>query len=78
MKKKDESLRLCINSRELNMVTIKNKDPLPRIDNLFDRLKEGDVFSKINLRYGHHQLRIHEGDISKTLFLTRVDILNLP
>ena len=70
VKKKDGSLRLCINYKVLNKVTIKNKYPLPRIDDLFDQLKGAGVFFKIDLRSGYHQLRIHEADMPKTAFCT--------
>ncbi|XP_057808913.1 uncharacterized protein LOC131023391 [Salvia miltiorrhiza] len=68
---KDGSLRLCIDYRELNKVTLKNKYPLPRIDDLFDQLRGARAFSKIDLRTGYHQLRIRPEDIPKTAFRTR-------
>ncbi|KAL4032817.1 hypothetical protein IC575_005899 [Cucumis melo] len=71
VKKKYGSMRLCIDYRELNKVTIKNRYPLPRIDDLFDQLQGATVFSKIDLRSGYHQLRIKDGDVPKTAFRSR-------
>ncbi|GKA21869.1 putative reverse transcriptase domain-containing protein [Tanacetum coccineum] len=71
VKMKDGSLRMCIDYRELNKLTVKNRYPLPRIDDLFDQLQGSRYFSKIDLRSGYHQLRVHEDDIPKTAFRTR-------
>ena len=71
MKKKDGTQQLCIDYRELNKVTIKNRYPLPRIDDLFDQLQGARVFSKIDLRSGYHQLLIRPEDIPTTAFRTR-------
>ena len=68
--KKDKILRLCIDYRQLNRVTVKNQYPLPRIDDLFDQLKGARVYSKINLRTSYQQLRVRETDIPKTAFRT--------
>jgi len=71
VKKKDKSLRMCVDYRPLNDVTIKNKYPLPRIDILFDQLTKAKVFLKIDLRSGYHQIKIRPEDIPKTAFSTR-------
>ncbi|KAA3480638.1 DNA/RNA polymerases superfamily protein [Gossypium australe] len=73
VKKKDGPLRLFIDYRQLNKVTIKKKYPLPRIDDLFDQLKGATVFSKINLHSGYYQLRVKDLDIPKTTFRTRYE-----
>ena len=69
-KKKGKTLRLCIDYRQLNKVTIKNRYPLPRIDDLFDPLRGVRVYSKIDLRTGYHQLRVRDTDMPKTAFRT--------
>ncbi|WVZ96439.1 hypothetical protein U9M48_042077 [Paspalum notatum var. saurae] len=69
--KKDGTLRMCVDYRGLNAITVKNKYPLPRIEDLFDQLKGACVFSKIDLRSGYHQLRIRPSDIPKTAFISR-------
>ncbi|GJZ43071.1 putative reverse transcriptase domain-containing protein [Tanacetum coccineum] len=71
VKKKDGSFRMCIDYQELNKLTMKNRYPLPRIDDLFDQLQGSSVYSKIDLRSGYHQLRVREEDIPKTAFRTR-------
>ena len=71
VRKKDGTLRLCIDFRQLNKATVKNRYPLPRIDDLFDQLRGAKILSKIDLRLGYHQVRIKEEDISKTTFKTR-------
>ncbi|WMV54884.1 hypothetical protein MTR67_048269, partial [Solanum verrucosum] len=81
VKKKDGTLRLCIDFRQLKKITIKNRYPLPRIDDLFDQLKGAKVFSIIDLRSGYHQLRVREKDIPKTALRTRYghyDFLVMP
>ena len=67
-KKKDKTLRLCIDYRQLNRVTIKNQYPLPRIDDLFDQLRGARVYYKIDLCTGYHQLRVRETNIPKITF----------
>ncbi|GJV15149.1 retrovirus-related pol polyprotein from transposon TNT 1-94 [Tanacetum coccineum] len=71
VKKKHCSFRMCIDYRELNKLTIKNRYPFPRIDDLFDQLQGSSVYSKIDLRSGYHQLRVHDEDIPKMAFRTR-------
>ena len=70
VKKKDGTLRLCIDYRQLNKLTVKNKYSLPKIDDLFNQLKDASIFSKIDLRSGYHQLRIKNVDMHKTAFKT--------
>jgi hypothetical protein len=74
VKKKDQSLRMCVDYRPMNAVTVKNKYPLPRTDILFDQLSKAKVFSKIDLRSGYHQIKIHPEDIPKTAFSTRYNL----
>jgi hypothetical protein len=69
--KRDGTIRLCVDYRKLNEVTIKNKYPLPKIEDLFDQLNGANVFSKIDLCTGYHQLKVRECDIPKTAFTTR-------
>jgi hypothetical protein len=71
VEKKDGTQRMCVDYRSLNEVTIKNKSPLPRIEDLFDQMKGASVFLKIDLRSGYHQLKIRESGIPKTAFRTR-------
>ncbi|XP_070040992.1 uncharacterized protein [Nicotiana tomentosiformis] len=73
VRKKDGSLWMCIDYRQMNKVKIKNKYPLPRVDDLFDQLQGAKCFSKIALRYGYHQVRVKEEDIPKTAFRTRYE-----
>jgi hypothetical protein len=70
VEKKDGTQRMCVDYRSLNEVTIKNKYPLPWIEDLFDQMKGASVFSKIDLRLGYHQLKIWESNIPKTKFCT--------
>jgi hypothetical protein len=74
VKKKDQSLRLCVDYRPLNAVTVKNKYPLPRIDILFDQLAGAKIFSKVDLRLGYHQIKIRPKDVPKTAFSTRYEL----
>ncbi|GJR94180.1 putative reverse transcriptase domain-containing protein [Tanacetum coccineum] len=71
VKKKDGSFQMCIDYRELDKLTVKNRYPLPRIDDLFDQLQGSSVYSKIDLRSGYHQLRVRGEDIPKNAFRTR-------
>jgi hypothetical protein len=68
VEKKDRTQQMCVDYHSLNEVTIKNKYPMPRIEDLFDQMKGTSVFSKIDLRSGYHQLRMWELDIPKTTF----------
>jgi hypothetical protein len=77
VKKKDESLSLCVDYRPLNAVTIKSKYPLPHIDVLFDQLVGAKVFSKRDLRSSYHQIKIRASDIPKTVFSTRYGLYEL-
>jgi hypothetical protein len=70
VQKKDGSQRMCVDYRSLNDVTVKNKYPLPRIEDLFDQMRGARVFSKIDLRSGYHQMKIRPSDIPKTAFST--------
>jgi hypothetical protein len=74
VEKKDGTKRMCIDYRMLNSMTIKNKYPLPRIEDLLDRLKKAKFFSKIDLKSGYHQMKIREQDIPKIAFTTRYDL----
>nr|GFD18077.1 putative reverse transcriptase domain-containing protein [Tanacetum cinerariifolium] len=71
VKKKDELFWMCIDYQELNKLTVKNRYPLPMIDDLFDQIQGSSVYSKIDLRLGYHKLRVREEDVSKTAFRTR-------
>ena len=71
VKKKDGTMRLCVDYRQLNKMTVKNMYPLPRMDDLMDQLVGACVFSKIDLRSGYHQIRVKSEDISKTAFRIR-------
>jgi hypothetical protein len=77
VEKKDKELRLCVHYRPLNAVTIKNKYPLPRIDILFDQLEGAQVFSKIDLCSGYHQIKIYAKDVPKTASLQDMVSLNI-
>ena len=71
MKKKDGTLRMCIDYKQINKVTVKNKYPFPRIVDLFDQLKGAGIFSKIDLLSVYYQLRVKDADVPKTAFRTR-------
>ena len=71
VKKKDRNMRLCVDYGQMNKATIKNKYPLPRIDDLIDQLRGAAVFSKLDLRFGYHQIKVKEEDIPKATFRIR-------
>ena len=71
VKNKDGTFRLCVDYKQLNKVTIKNRYPLPCIDNLFDQVRGASIFSKIDLRFGYHQVKIKDEDVHKNAFITR-------
>jgi hypothetical protein len=77
VKKKDGTQRMCVDYQSLNEVTIKNKYPLLRIEDLFDQTKGASIFLKIDLRLGYHELKIRESDIPKTTFRTRMDYMSI-
>ena len=77
MDKKDEKLRLCVDYRAFNKVTMKNSYPLPQIDDLFDRLAGAKYFSRIDLRSGYHQIRIAQGDEEKNSLLDPLWVLRV-
>jgi len=77
VKKKDKSLRMCVDYYPLNAVTIKNKYPLPHIDILFDQLAKAKVFSKIDLRSRYHQIKIWPEDVPKTAFSTSTGCMSI-
>jgi hypothetical protein len=74
VKKKNQSLSLCVDYQPLNAITVKNKYPLPYIDILFDQLASANVFFKVDLRSGYHQIKIHSEDVSKTVFSTMYEL----
>jgi hypothetical protein len=77
VEKKDKELHLCVDYQLLNAVTIKNKYPLPRIDIMFDQLAGAQVFNKIVLHSGYHQIKIRVEDIPKTAFMMRYGCMNI-